>query len=221
MATIIKRESPQFPSGDEMRQVAFDLTDMESQADVYLAKVRVEAAKIVQQAEQEAAQIRQNSEEAGKQAAEAAVERILDEKVSKQMKTLLPALAAAVQQIEDSRQAWLRHWETSAISLACEIAEKLVRRELQSQPQITLEWMQDALKMCAGTAEITIRVSPSEFETLGNQIEHLAEVFHTTGKSNVLSDDSISVGGCRIETEFGEVDTQLETQLKRLQEELS
>ena len=221
MATIIKRESQQFPSGAELRNVAFDLTDMESQADVYLQKVRVEAAKIVQQAEQEAAQIRQNSEQAGKQAAEAAVERVLDEKVSKQMKTLLPALAAAVQQIEDSRQAWLRHWETSATGLACEIAQKLVRRELQSQPQIALEWMQDALRMCAGTAEITIRISPTEFETLGKQIDQLAAVFHTAGKATVLADEAISVGGCRIETEFGEIDTQLETQLKRLQEELS
>lgn len=221
MATIIKRESQQFPSGAELRNVAFDLTDMESQADVYLQKVRVEAAKIVQQAEHEAAQIRQNSEQAGKQAAEAAVERVLDEKVSKQMKTLLPALAAAVQQIEDSRQAWLRHWETSATGLACEIAEKLVRRELQSQPQIALEWMQDALRMCAGTAEITIRVSPTEFETLGKQIDQLAAVFHTAGKATVIADEAISVGGCRIETEFGEIDTQLETQLKRLQEELS
>ena len=221
MATIIKRESQLHASGPEMRKVAYDLTDLASQGDVYLLEVRAEAAKIVQQAEQEAAVIRQDAEVAGKQAAEAAIERILDEKVAKQMKTLTPALASAVQQIEDSRQDWLRHWESSATQFACAIAARIVRRELQQQPEIALEWIQEALQMCAGAAEITVRLHPGEHETLGDQVGQLAEVFHPAAKAKIVADASLSVGGCRIETEFGSIDQQLETQLDRLQQELS
>ena len=221
MATIIKRESQLFASGTELRNVAFDLADMTAQADVYLQEVRAEAAKIVQQAEKEAADIRQQAELAGKQAAEAAIERILDEKVAQQMKTLTPALSSAVQQIEDSRQDWLRHWESSATRLACAIAARIVRRELTAEPEIALEWVREALQMCAGAAEITVRLHPTDHETLGNQVSQLVEVFIPTAQANIVADSSLAVGGCRIETEFGAIDQQLETQLERLQQELS
>jgi len=221
MATIIKRESQRYDSGNELRDVAYDLTDMAGQANVYLQEVRAEAAKIVQAAEEEATKIRQQSEAAGKQAAEAAIERILDAKVAKQMNTLTPALSSAVQQIEDSRHDWLRHWESSATRLACAIAARLVRRELQSEPEIALEWLQEALQMCAGAAEITVRLHTSDYETLGGQVRQLTEVFNPAAPAKIVADESLTVGGCRIDTEFGSIDQQLDTQLKRLQEELS
>jgi len=201
--------------------MAYDLTDLAGQGDAYLLEVRAEAVKITQQAEQEAAVIRQEAEAAGKQAAEGAIERILDEKVAKQMKTLTPALASAVQQIEDSRQDWLRHWESSATRLACDIAARIVRRELQTEPEIALQWVQEALQMCAGAAEITVRLHPSDHETLGEQVRQLTEVFQPVATAKIVADASLSVSGCRIETEFGSIDQQLETQLERLQQELS
>ena len=221
MATIIKRETQESASGLELRKVAYDLTDLSSQGDAYLLEVRAEAVKIVQQAEQEAAVIRQEAEAAGKLAAEAAIERILDEKVAKQMKTLTPALASAVKQIEDSRQDWLRHWESSATQFACSIAARIIRRELQSQPEIALEWVQESLQMCAGAAEITVRLNPSDLDTLGDQVRQLTEVFQPAAEAKIVADASISLSGCRIETEFGSIDQQLETQLERLQQELS
>jgi len=221
MATIIKRESPLHASGFELRRVAYDLTDLSSQGDVYLHEVRAEASKIIKQAQQEAKKIRQEAEAAGKLAAEAAIERILNEKVSKQMQTLTPALASAVGQIEDSRQAWLRHWESSATHFACAIAARIIRREIQKEPTIALQWVQEALQMCAGASEITVRLSPSDHETLGEQVSQLAKVFHPVATANIVSDPAITVGGCRIETEFGSIDQQLETQLERIQQELS
>lgn len=221
MATIIKRETQHHASGTELRKVAYDLNDMASQGDAYLQEIRAEAAKIVQQAEQEAAIIRREAEAAGKQAAAAAIERILDEKVAKQMQTLTPALSSAVQQIEDSRQDWLRHWQSSATQLACAIAARIIRRELKSQPEIALVWVQEALQMCAGAAEITLRMHPTDCETLGEQVRQLTEIFYPVGAAKIVADPNIAVCGCRVETEFGSVDQQLETQLERLQQELS
>jgi flagellar assembly protein FliH len=221
MATIIKRDAQFHASGTELRKVAYDLTDMASQSDAYLEGVRREAAKLIQQAQQEADQIRQAAEAAGQQAAEAAIERILDEKVAKQMRSLTPAVAEAVRQIEDSKQAWLQHWETSVTSLACSIAARIIRQELSTQPEITLQWVQEALQMCAGAAEITLRLHPSDFQTLGNQIQQLTEVFHPSATAKMVADPSLTPGGCRLETEFGSIDQQIETQLERLQQELS
>src|SRR6185295_6477928 len=94
MATIIRKDSPrELQSGRSVEGVAFSFSDMRGQANDYLGTVRAEAAKIVQQAHQQAEQIRRQAEVAGRKAAEAAIERVLDERVAKRMETLRHALA--------------------------------------------------------------------------------------------------------------------------------
>jgi len=220
MATIIKHESMQHQSGDALRGVAYDLSDLAGQADDYLVDVRAEARKIIHEAQQESDRIRSQAEEAGRKAAEAAIEKILDEKVAKQMTTLTPALATAVEQITDSRQQWLGHWETSAIQLACSMATRIIRQELKSQPEIAQQWIEEALRLSAGAAEITVHLHPTDHETLGRQISRLAEVFHPAAPTQVIADETISLGGCRVETQFGTIDQQIETQLARIAQEL-
>ena len=220
MATIIKNGAFLQSSADAPRGVAYDLSDFNGQADQYLKEVRREAARIVQEAKQESEQIRKQAEEAGRQAAQQAIEQILDQKVGQQMKTLTPALAAAVRQIEDSRQDWLRYWETAAVKLACAIAARIIRREIRQDDQIPVPWIQEALEMCAGAAEITVRLSATDFETLRGEVEQLCKVFHPAAATTLVADESVSPGGCRIETEFGSIDQQIETQLQRIEQEL-
>ena len=51
--------------------------------------------------------------------------------------------------------------------------------------------------------------------------EQLATVFGQAASAKVVADASVSPGGCIVTTEFGSIDLQFETQLKRLAEEMS
>lgn len=221
MATIIKPNSPQYPSGSAVRDVAYRLSDMEQQADEYLHSVRAEAVKIIEQARAEADRIRQQAQVAGRQAAEEAVERILEQKVAARMTTLLPALEAAVQQVVDARHDWLRHWETRAVELAARIAERIVRSELTRRPELPAEWIAEALQLAAGSGDVTIRLHPDDYDTLAGQVAQLAEVFAPLAAARLQIDANLHPGGCRVETAYGHVDHQLETQLARIAAELS
>jgi flagellar assembly protein FliH len=220
MATIIKPEMLA-ASGTALRQVAYDFTDMAAEADDYLVGVRREAAKIVEQARRDGATVRQDAEAAGRRAAEEAIERILDEKVAQQMKSLTPALQAAAQQIRDSQQAWLQQWESSAVELACAIAARLVRRELSRRPEISMAWVREALELATGAGEIVIHLNPADHATLERQTAQLAASMHPTAKVRLAADAATSPGGCRVTTEFGSVDMQIEAQLERITQELS
>lgn len=221
MATIIKQHAAPQASGTAFHGVAYDLTDMEAQAQDYLSTVRWEAAKIVELARQEAAAVRQQAEAAGRQAAEQAIERILDDKVAKQMKTLTPALQGAVKQIEDAKQAWLRHWDAAVLDLALALAGRLVRGELSRRPEISLQWIRESLELVSGRGAVTLQLHPGDQQTLERQTKHLAATFAPLASVTIVADESISPGGCRLLTEFGAVDQQLETQLQRIKQELS
>ena len=220
MATIIKQSSEHYPTALRLSAMALDMVDVEGQADQYIEQVQVKAREIVQQAQAEADSIRKQSEEAGRKAAEAAIDRILEEKVAKQMETLAPALRSAVNQILEARQDWQRTWEARTLQLASAIAERIVRREVQAAPEIPLTWIVESLELCSGSAEITVRLNPQEHSTLGGQVAQLAEEFSPAASAKVVSDPNISVGGCKIETEFGTVDTQIEAQIARLVQEM-
>src|SRR3954462_9151242 len=153
MATIIRKDNPrETPSGRPVQPVAFSFSDMRGQAHDYLGTVRTEAAKIVQQAHQQAEQIRRQAEVAGRKAAEAAIERILDEKVGKRMQTLLPALEQLMREVNDAKGTLLAEWERAAVRVSTAIAERVIRRELARRPEITLDLIAESLRLATGAS---------------------------------------------------------------------
>lgn len=221
MATIIRKDNPrETHSGRTVQPVAFSFADMHGQANDYLGTVRAESAKIVQQAHQQAEQIRRQAEIAGRKSAEAAIERVLDERVGKRMETLLPALEILLGEINDTKAQLLSRWEHSALKVATAIAERIIRRELSQEPQITLDLIADALRLASGMADITLHISPTDHENLGSQITRLAETLSHLAPSSIVADAAITPGGCLVKTTFGEIDQQIESQLRRIEEEL-
>ena len=221
MATIIKSNAELYASGPTLRGVAFSLDDMSRQSDTYFDDVRAESHKIVAAAQAEADAIRATAEQNGRRAAEQAALKVLDQKVGQKMQTLLPALQGAAAELIDARHDWQRWWEAQAISLARLMAERIVRRELSADPQISLAWIREALELVAGAGEITVQLHPADCETLQGQVTTLAAIFSPAATVRVVPEPAVSLGGCRVVTEFGVVDEQLETQLKRLEEELT
>ena len=73
-------------------------------------------------------------------------------------------------QIEDSRQAWLQLWQSSAIQLAASIAQHILSHEIQNQPDFARDRIEEALKLAAGAGEITIRLNQQDHQSLGKQV---------------------------------------------------
>ena len=103
----------------------FNLEDLTVRASGYLAEVRAQAANLLVKAQREAIEIRQRAEQEGRQAALRAAEAQIDERIGKQMTSLLPALTEAVQGIVQARQTWLAHSETAMLKVATAIASRI------------------------------------------------------------------------------------------------
>ncbi len=212
MPTIIRATDQNMATAS----VAFNFDDMAGEAKKYLDQVRLDAAKIVVQAQQEAAAVRAQAQAQGRQAALAEV----DQMIARQLSSVIPALRQAILDIHQAKQAWLTQWETAGIHLAAEIAKRLIRGELSRQPKIPLTLVREALQLAAGSGDVRLLLNPNDHKALGGQVQLLVQELSGLGQTQVIADTSISPGGCRVETRFGSIDQTFEAQLARVEEEL-
>jgi flagellar assembly protein FliH len=216
MAGIIKasgHETSAPPSAGR----SFQFDDMGQK---YIGNVRSETAKIVADARREAAQIKARAQSEGQQAALQAVEAELRKRIDQQLSSIMAAMQQAVQEIAQARQAWQQHWEQRAVELAAAIAHRIIRRNLNRSPEITLDWVREALELAAGSGEVVLRLNPQDHKSLGDRAERIAKEMSRLGTVRIVADPAISAGGCRVETQFGSIDQQVEAQLARITEEL-
>jgi flagellar assembly protein FliH len=216
MSTIIKATDHRGMS----QTAAFNFDDMAAKASQYLDQVRVEAAKIVAEARKEAACLKQQAEAEGRREGTAAIEQTVEQQLGQQLATLRPALEQAVQDIHHAKQAWLGQWEKGAVHLAAAIAARVIRRELSRAPEITLALVREALELAAGSAQLKIRLSPADHASLASQVQMVVRELAPLAQTELIADPQISAGGCRVETRFGVIDQQFESQLARIEEEL-
>jgi flagellar assembly protein FliH len=186
-----------------------------------LDSARNEAARIVEDAHTQADSIRREAQREGVCRATRTIQQQVRLEVDRRLETAVPALEQAVRSVEREKARHLKQCESHVVRLATAIAERLVRRELGRSPEITLDLVREALDLAAGSERITLHLNPADYETLGEQAGQLTARLSETTATDIVADPAVSPGGCLIETEFGDIDQQFETQLARIEEELT
>jgi flagellar assembly protein FliH len=197
--------------------VPFNFDDLEARADECLARAEAEAAEIVAKAQGEADAIRRQAAEEGCKAAM----KEFDKAVAAHLAPAIAAIGQMDAELRHAKQAWISQWEKDVVRLASAIAARVIRRELRVQPDITLSLLQEALDLAAGSPNVRSHLNPEDYEALGGEVRTLIDAMSSLGDTEVIPDASVSRGGCRVETRFGTIDQQIESQLQRIEEELA
>jgi flagellar assembly protein FliH len=216
MSTIIKATHRTVSQASEAIELARLVDQVEAEDDW----LRGETARLIAEAKHEAEQIRQNAVEDGRREGETAARRDVLSEEDLRWNRLESAISEAVAQIEQSRQAWLGHWEKASVRVAVAIAERLLRCKLPEHPEAPMELVREALELAAGNDEVRVCLHPDDREVLGERVELLARQLGGLGTVDVIADETVSPGGCRVETRFGVIDQRFEAQLARIEEEL-
>jgi flagellar assembly protein FliH len=219
MAGIIKADTWE-GAPTSVRSAVFNFEDMSTRAHEYLASVQQQAAEIIAAAQANAQSIELQAKQQGYEAALREAKESLGETLDQQLATLIPALQQAVEDIRRSKATWLRHWEQQTVELATAIAERVIRCEVRERPEITLGLIREALELAVGAGQITVQLCPADFEALSDRTESLASQLQSIAAAQVEPNPEVSPGGCRVVTEFGEIDQTFESQLARISEEL-
>lgn len=176
------------------------------------------ASEIVDAAEKEANMIR---EEADAVLADARIKK--DEAIkagfaSGETKGLAQVTEKLVA-FERLREKFYADAEPEMIKLVMEIAEKVIGRAITENPQLIYSVIKQALEKALGD-RITVRLNPEDYKTVMEGDAAMREMADRTKRLVFREDDSITKGGCIVETEVGTIDALLETQMDAIRKAL-
>ncbi len=104
----------------------------------------------------------------------------------------------------------------AVVTLALEVARKIVRREVDQDPGLLVAWAREAAGRLHGAGELVVRVNPQDLELLrasGVPVDRADQGLRW------VADPGVD-GGCVVESEAGVADATLGTQLRVLRERL-
>jgi flagellar assembly protein FliH len=130
------------------------------------------------------------------------------------------ALTAAAVQFDAHRGELESGGLRAVIELAAAIAHRVTKRQAILDPQVLIENLNGAMKLVAHAADVRIAVRPTELETIKNELPNLKANWPQLSHVELLGDEKLGPGGCRLFTANGAVDGDLDGQLDRIIEEL-
>ncbi len=205
-----EREDPGKPQGSPSLEELAELKAM------VLEEARKEAQRIVAEAEKEAEAIRRKAYEEGwregEKKAQEVVKRAWEEKV-KVFERILKECARA-------REHNWKVLQEPLCELVFALAEKVIQREAERAPFVG-ETIAQALLRLSQRERVLVRVHPEECALVREFKEDLFRRIDGLEFLEVKEDPRVARGGCIVETQFGNVDARIETQIAILREEIA
>jgi flagellar biosynthesis/type III secretory pathway protein FliH len=139
-------------------------------------------------------------------------------------KELLPALVAfadAGQSLIVFEEQLVTRHTPHLVELSLAIAEKVVGKAVEEDPQITASVLDRAKQEVIDAKQIRIWLNPADHQILAELRPDLVKLGGENGRTiELVSSEEISRGGCRLETESGLVDATIPTQMDEIRRQL-
>lgn len=106
--------------------------------------------------------------------------------------------------------------ESHLVQLAFHMASRLAHAEIKADPSVITQVIKDAMQMAQIEEEVTVHVSPTQIQFLETLKLEGKREFEFLKKVKLEPSDSVSEGGCIIQTNYGEIDARFEERVSKL-----
>jgi flagellar assembly protein FliH len=225
MGLIKSSEAPlsmvPFSMADIERTAKSILLRAQSQAEQLLAAAQAEAESLKQQATaQGLAEGRRDGTAQGlAQGKQAGQQQALAEHRA-QLEKAVAALNAAAAALEQSRDQLESAGLIEVVQLALAVARRVTKRQAVIDPQVLTANLGDAMKLAVKSADIRIAIHPSQRATLDAALPQLKLQWPNLDHVQIVEDQYLHPGGCRVFTPQGRISADLDEQLERIAGEL-
>jgi flagellar assembly protein FliH len=150
-------------------------------------------------------QSRAEGREAGYQEGKAEVDRLIER------------TRQVLERAQDKRGDILAETEQQVIDLVLLISRKVIKVISENQRNVVISNVVQALRKVKGRGNIIIRVNMADVKLTTEHIKNFIQMMEGTKSIQVAEDSSVDSGGCVIETDFGEIDARISSQLAELE----
>jgi len=121
----------------------------------------------------------------------------------------------------NARQEVFEYIAPDILEISVDIARTIIKKELESDPQVLLNTIIDVLKSVSkNESKIVIRVNPQTVQFIKDTIPNIMYEYGIDLKVNIVADPAIDYGGCVLQTNNGMVDASINTQLEIIKKAL-
>ena len=170
---------------------------------------RIDDRNLISRAREEAQSIRESASKEGYQEG------------LEQAKADIQEVKNATTSFLGAKQAVFDYIAPDILEISVDIAQKIIKKELQQDPNVILDNILALLKgLSKEETKITLRVNPAQVSLLKSETPNLLNEAGLDAKILVVPDETIMEGGCVVTTNNGVIDATIETQLAVISEAL-
>jgi len=118
----------------------------------------------------------------------------------------------ALSRLADLEESLTRRREAVLLEIALEAASRIVRERIEAADPVALRAIREAMESLPGSTSLRARLNPGDLEVLARELTGEID----RGRLELISDESITRGGCIVETSVGTIDATVETAIDSL-----
>lgn len=190
--------------------------DAENEANEIIQKAKIEAERIIADANAEKSHLIESSKQIGYEEGhkegfakgEAEVERLVD-----RMHKILEAVMLRREEI-------LKETETQIVELVVLMSRKVIKILSENQKSVILANVLAALKKVKARGDVILRVNMEDVKLTTEHISEFVQRVENINGITIMEDSSVEKGGCIVETDFGAIDARISSQLTELENKI-
>ncbi|HTP58123.1 MAG TPA: flagellar assembly protein FliH, partial [Spirochaetia bacterium] len=190
--------------------------DAEDQAQVILAEARAKAEMLENEIK---ARVTQTEREAYEKGHAEGHEKGFEEGKA-EVARLVDSLHTIITKAIEKRNEIIEEAETQIINLVLLIVKKVIKVISENQKNVVINNVVQALRKLKSRGDVVIRVNLADLELTSEHVKDFMKMVENVKSITVLEDSSVDRGGCIIETDFGQIDARISSQLHEIEERI-
>jgi len=137
---------------------------------------------------------------------------------NEKIESVVNRINKGLSELRKIRQDIYLETEQEIVKLAMAIARKIVCNEITVNKNAVVNVVKEAVKKVDGSERVKVKLSIKDFQFIKNEKPAIIDKITNIENVGFEMDESISDGGCIIETESGDIDARIEKQFQAVEE---
>jgi flagellar biosynthesis/type III secretory pathway protein FliH len=178
-------------------------------AESLVRQAQGKALEVVEAAHAHATKLEEDARQLGREEGYAAGKSAAEDELT----PVITTIRELIESIRTQRSAVIAAAEPELARLAMAIAERVIHTELQTNQNVIVENVRQALTRLVSREVVTLRVNPVDLDTIRHRRDEIVaagDVEHL----RIVEDQRVDRGGVIVETDAGTIDSKVSTQLR-------